>query len=339
MGGDKVPEIPILGGIEALKEFGDKIELFFVGKKSEILKVIGEKNIAFPLENIINADDVIEMKESPANALRSKPFSSINISLDLILQKKADAFVSAGNTGAVSSGSLLKLGRIQGISRPTIGTLIPTQIGKTMLFDIGAFVDSKPKCLVEFGLMGSIFMKHIYGITNPRIGLLNVGEEKSKGNELTKAAYGLFEQSKLNFVGNVEGRDILKGEVDIIVCDGFVGNIILKFAEGFLSFLKSKIKNYSEQSFLNKLKAGIVKITLKDVLKSFDYQLYGGVPLLGIKGITIIGHGSSSPLAIKNMILRASEVFEKQVPDKIEKAIKDNLLNEGNEKLINQKED
>ena len=238
--------------------------------------------------------------------------------INLVKDKKADAFISAGNTGAVMTASILKLGRIKGVGRPTIGSLFPTDKGKTMVFDVGASVDCKPNHLLEFAVMGSIYMKNVYGIEKPKVGLLSVGEEKSKGDNLTIEAYELLERSGLNFIGNVEGRDVLRGKADIIVCDGFVGNVILKFAESVLDVMKSKFKAYADKGFLKKIWVGMMYGTLKNVvLKDFDYQEYGGVPLLGVNGITIIGHGKSSPIAIKNMIYKAEEMIRKEVNSKI----------------------
>ncbi|MCX8010229.1 MAG: phosphate acyltransferase PlsX [Ignavibacteria bacterium] len=323
MGGDFAPKSIVIGGVNALNNYKDKLDVLLVGKQQEIEKVLKENNLSFPKENIINAPEVIEMAESPTSAIKSKPNSSINVCLQLVIDKKADAFISAGNTGAVMAGAKLKLGRIPGVGRPTIGSLVPTNKGYSMLFDVGASVDCKPFHLAEYALMGSIYVKEIFGIENPKVGLLSVGEEETKGNEVTISAHKILSESKLNFVGNVEGRDVLKGEVDVIVCDGFVGNILLKFAEGILGFLKTKFKEYAEISFVKKLKVGFAKNTLKNILSVFDYQKYGGVPLLGVNGIVIIGHGSSTPLAIENMILRAYEVFEKNLVERISLGIKE----------------
>ncbi len=327
MGGDFAPRSAVLGGIEAHLENADKFEVLLVGKKEEIQKIISENNLNFPDENVIHAEEVIEMSDSPTVAVKSKLKSSINVCIDLQRQKKSDAFVSAGNTGAVMAASTLRLGRIENIGRPTLGTIVPTVKGKSMVFDVGASVDCKPIHLAEFALMGSIYMKEIFQIPNPSIGILSVGEEESKGNEVSLAAHKILSKSRLNFIGNVEGRDVLKGNVDVIVCDGFVGNIILKFAEGFMSFLKAKLKEYAEINIINKLKIGIAKKSLKEILGVFDYQQYGGVPLLGINGITIIGHGSSTPLAIKNMVIRAYETYEKNITERIRKALQEFNLN------------
>lgn len=326
MGGDNAPLVTVRGASLALKESDNRFDVLLVGRKAEIEKIIKEEDLNFPPQNIIDAADVVAMDDVPTTALKSKD-SSMAVCIDLINKGQANAFVSAGNTGAVMALSTIKLGRIEGISRPALGTIVPTLKNRCLVLDMGANVDSKPNNLFEFAVMGSVYMKEIFGVQNPKIGLLSVGEEDSKGNEVTLAANKLLRNSKLNFFGNVEGRDILKGDVDVIVCDGFVGNIVLKFAEGFLHFLVKKLRESAEENFVNKLKIGISKGILKDILKVFDYQQYGGIPLFGVNGITIIGHGSSSELAIKNMIFRAYETYEHRIIERIREAIQRFHLN------------
>ncbi len=321
MGGDFAPQNAVTGAVQAYSE-KKNFELFLVGKKTAIKKVLSENKLQFDDEKIINADEVIEMGDVPTNAIKSKPNSSIVIGANLVKEKKADAFVSAGNTGAMMAASTLIMGRIPGVGRPTIGQAMPNETGISTLFDVGASVDSKPRHLLEYAIMGTIFTSEIYGIENPKVGILSVGEEESKGNEVTLAAAEMIKKTNLNFVGNVEGRDILKGTVHVVVCDGFVGNILIKFGESVLDFLKFKFKEYASQAFVNKMKIGLVKSSMKEILKDFDYQEYGGVPLLGVNGISIIGHGSSTPKAIKNMVLRAYEMYEKKLVTKIENSIK-----------------
>ncbi len=321
MGGDFAPLNAVLGAVRAFEESGD-FELFLVGREKEIKDIIKSNNLNFDDKHIINADQVIDMGDSPTASLKTKPNSSIVVCANMVKEKKADAFVSAGNTGAVMAASTLIIGRVPGVGRPTIGSIMPNESGVAMLFDVGASVDSKPKHLLEYAVMGSIFTKEMYGIANPKVAVLSVGEEDTKGNEVTLAAADLIKKTSLNFIGNVEGRDILKGTAHVIVCDGFVGNIVLKFGEGVLTFLKYKFKEFAGKGFLTKLKIGLVKSTLKDILKDFDYQEFGGVPLLGINGITIIGHGSSTVKAIKNMVLRANEMYSKDLVSKIESSIK-----------------
>ncbi len=317
MGGDFAPLNPILGAIQAIQQ-NPNIEITLIGIKLEIDSILKEKKIAFDTSKIIHASQVISMSDSPTNALKMKKDSSIVKGAELVRDKHADAFVSAGNTGAMMAASTLIIGRIKGFGRPTIGAQFPTNDKKfCTVYDVGASVDSKSNHLLEYAIMGTIYAKEINGIRNPSIGLLSVGEEDSKGNSVTLEAFELLKKSKLNFIGNVEGRDILKGKVDIIVVDGFIGNIILKFGESFVNFLKSRVRSYADESLLNKIKALITKKVFKESLKEMDYETHGGVPLLGVDGISIIGHGSSSPIAIKNMILKANEMFEKGLLNKL----------------------
>ncbi len=313
MGGDYAPLNPILGAIEAINT-NSSIEILLVGIKSEIEKTIKENNLSFNVDNIVHASQVIDMHDSPTNALKLKKDSSIVKGAELVKSKEADAFVSAGNTGAMMAASTLIIGRIKGFGRPTIGAQFPTNNKKVCsVYDVGASVDSKPAHLFEYAIMGTIYAQEIDGIKNPTVGLLSVGEEETKGNSVTIESHEMLKKSKINFIGNVEGRDILNGKVDIVVCDGFVGNIILKFGESFITFLKGRVRTYADKTLLNKLKALITKKVFKQSLSDMDYQSHGGVPLLGVDGISIIGHGSSSPLAIRNMILKANEMYQKKL--------------------------
>ena len=320
MGGDFAPSNAVIGAVEAFNE-NKSFDLFLVGKEKKIIQVLSSNNLSFSKDFIVNADEVIDMGDSPASSLKSKPNSSIVIGAQLVRDKKADAFVSAGNTGAMMAASTLIIGRISGLGRPTIGAEMPNVNGICYLYDVGASKDSKPNHLFEYAIMGTIFAKEMGGISNPKVGVLSMGEEEGKGNEVTEAAAKLLKESRLNFVGNVEGRDILTGSVDVVVCDGYVGNIILKFGESVPKLLKQLLKNTAEKSFFDKLLIGLSKNVLKKSLKSLDYQEYGGVPLLGVNGISIIGHGSSSVRAIKNMVLRANEMHQKQLIQKMTNAI------------------
>ncbi len=322
MGGDNAPVNEVAGAIETVRS-NDGINITLVGKAGIINEELKKFSYDSSRIKVHNADDVITMDESPTEAIRKKPGSSLVSGLKLCKTGEADAFISAGNTGAVMAASLFTLGRIANVNRPTIGSRFPTERGITMVFDVGANVDCKPLNLLQFAVMGSVFANHIYGIDNPKIGLLSVGEEKTKGDTVTVETYELLEKSGLNFIGNVEGRDIMKGTIDVIVCDGFTGNIVLKFAESVLSLLKTKFKDYADRGFVNKLKVGMAYGTLKDILKDFDYQEYGGVPLLGVNGISIIGHGRSSPRAIMNMAIRAEQMARAGINDIIAEKIKD----------------
>ncbi|MBM4158673.1 MAG: phosphate acyltransferase PlsX [Ignavibacteria bacterium] len=326
MGGDYAPDNQILGAAMAAKALKESIAVTLVGKEKVIKELLNKEGIHLDNLNIENADEVITMSDVPSETYKTKPNSSLAVAVRLQKEKKSDGFVSAGNTGAVLANSLLRLGRIEGIDRPTIGNIFPGQRREVMMFDAGASTDCKPKHLLEFAVMGSLFMSNMLGINNPKVGLLSIGEEKSKGNELTFEAYKLLENSGLNFVGNIEGGDVLTNKVDVVVCDGFVGNIVLKFAESIIEYLKVKFKKYASQGFFKKLWMGMISGTVKNILYDLSYEHYGGVPLLGINGVAIIGHGKSSPLAIKNMILRAEEMVKSRINDKIKEMLKDYKL-------------
>lgn len=313
MGGDFAPQNIVAGVLDALRHASNRFDIILVGREDEIKKELEKHSINGLRFSIVNATEVVGMDESPTVALKQKKDSSITVGLTLHKEGKADAFISAGNTGAVMSASTIILGRAEGVSRPTIGTPFPTEKGPCLLLDAGANVDCKPQHLLEFGIMGSIYANYILGYKNPTVGLINIGEESTKGNEITLEAYNLLQKSKLNFIGNIEGRDILKGKANVIVCDGFVGNIVLKFAESVLGLLKAKFKDYAASNLLNKIWVGLMYRTLKKILKDFDYQEHGGVPLLGVQGVSIIGHGGSTPKAIKNMILKAEDMVIKEV--------------------------
>lgn len=320
MGGDFAPHNAVVGAVQAFNHSRD-FELYLVGKKSDIVSVLRNNNLSFDENYIINAEQVIQMGESPTSAIKSKPDSSIVVGARLVREKKADAFVSAGNTGAMMSASTLIIGRIPGVGRPTIGAEIPNIHGTCYLYDVGAGKDAKSVHLLEYAIMGTIYAKEIGGVSNPSVGVLSMGEEEGKGNEVANEAYNLLKNSKLNFIGNVEGRDILTGKVDVVVCDGFVGNILLKFGEAVPKLLKHLLEQTAKKNLIDALKIVLVKSTLKKALKSLDYQEHGGVPLLGVNGISIIGHGSSTPKAITNMVLKAKLMHDKKLIEKIEKSI------------------
>ncbi|MFC2130324.1 phosphate acyltransferase PlsX [Bacteroidota bacterium] len=324
MGGDFAPVNEVHG---AIKVFDDKLsdfklEIVFVGDEKKIQAALAQydnKNLNY---SIIHADEVITMDDEPSAAIKKKKNSSLFKGLELHSQGKVDAFVSAGNTGAVLSTATVLLGRIQGVSRPTIGSFLPTQKESPCFFlDVGANIDCKPRFLYEFAVMGSIHSTHMLGLENPSVALLNIGEEKSKGSDVIQETFRLLKESRLNFVGNVEGGDILKGDVDIVVCDGFTGNIILKFAESILGFFKSKIKAFGKKNIINLGILGFMKPFLTKIFSGFDYEEYGGVPLLGVDGVVIIGHGKSSAKAIQYMILKAVDMITKNINSEIEQAL------------------
>ena len=315
MGSDNAPIADITGSIKSIKDSKETdFNIILVGDKDKLnFELSKHNNYDKSRITIHHASDVITMKDEPALAVRSKRESSIVKGINLHKDSGADAFISAGNTGAVMAASTLILGRINGVSRPTIAALFPSTQGFTVVADVGANVDTKPQNLYEFAVMTSIYAEQILGYINPTIALLSVGEEESKGDERTQEAYKLIKQSKLNFVGNVEGRDILGNKARVIICDGFSGNVVLKLTESIPKLLKTKLVEFSKKSLFNKIITGLSKGTLKKVLEELDYQEYGGVPLLGVNGVTIIGHGSSNEKAMKNMILKAREMVIKQV--------------------------
>jgi glycerol-3-phosphate acyltransferase PlsX len=325
MGSDFAPLSELQGAADFAKKHksAKDTEFFFIGDEEIINKHLPTFDFTGVKYSIVHADQVVSMDDDASVALKQKKNSSIAIGVQMQKEGKVDAFLSAGNTGAMLSTSTVLLGRIAGVSRPTIGTFFPSlNINPTLILDAGANVDSKAKFLYEFAVMGSLYFKEMFGVENPKVALLNIGEEASKGNELALETYKLLKDSNLNFIGNVEGRDIFVGKADVIVCDGFTGNILLKFAESIMGFFKATFRNYAKRSFFKKLRVGLFAPTLKDIFRDFDYQEHGGVPMLGVNGVIIIGHGSSSGLAVENMIKRSIEIISKDLNKKIENELK-----------------
>jgi len=322
MGGDQAPLTVVEGALMAAKSSSRRFSILLVGKEDRIKSVLRYKKSANLPIDIVPVPEVIEMSEMPVDALKRKPNSSIAVCTRLMKEGRADAAVSAGNTGAFTASSILTLGKIPGVKRPTIGTIIPFRNGKFgFLADVGATADCRPIHLLQYGIMGSIFIEYILNRSNPKVGLLSIGEESSKGNELTLEAYRLMQSSFLNFIGNVEGRDILLGKADVVVCDGFVGNIILKHTETFLETFKEKLKRKIGRNPLALLGFLLLIPSFRKLKKEFDYQEYGGVPLLGINGVSIISHGGSSPRAIMNAIFTAHLIIKKRLNDHIRRKI------------------
>lgn len=301
MGGDYAPREAVIGALEASK---DGIDVILVGDRDCILKELGKERRG-RLE-ILHTTEVISMGEQPAAAVRRKKDSSIVRSVKLLKEGGASAFVSAGSTGAVMAAALLGLGRIKGNDRPAIASVLPSQKGGTVLLDVGANVDCKPKNLLQFGIMGYLYSEKILGIKNPRVGLLSVGEEDSKGNELTLEAFPLLQRAGINFIGNVEGRDLFSGSVNVVVCDGFVGNVVLKAGEGLAMALMRMMKEELTRNWLAKMGTALTLPAMKEIRRRVDYAEYGGAPLLGVNGVVIVCHGSSTALAIKNAIRAAA---------------------------------
>ncbi len=325
MGGDYAPEEVVLGAIEAVKAY-KKYDVVLVGDAKEIRKVMTEYGTTESDRlSIVHAGEVIEMDEHPAQAIRKKKDASIVVATRLVKEGVCDAVVAPGSTGAAVTAALLGLGRIKGIERPCIATPIPSKRGVSILLDSGANSDSKPKHLVQAAIMGSHYAQHIFGIKEPNIGLLNIGAEASKGNELAQTTYPMLEQTKtISFYGNVEGRDITEGIVDVVVCDGFVGNIILKFGEGIALLIMQLVKDSIRNGgLLAKLGAMAVLPAFRHLRKRLDFTEYGGAPLLGIDGSFIICHGSSKAKTIRHAVRVAGELVEEDVVGHIRASIEE----------------
>ncbi|WP_022669646.1 phosphate acyltransferase PlsX [Hippea alviniae] len=324
-GGDFAPDEVIKGVRYALKE-KQGLFVYLVGKQDELEKLIGDfsDDLKERVE-IVNADEIVRMSDKPSQALRMKN-SSMSVGIKLVKEGKARAFMTAGNSGAAMAVAMFNLGRIKGVSRPAIATLLPTLDGQVMLIDAGANVDCKPQHLVEFAIMGAVYVKYVVGVKNPKIGVLSNGSEPGKGNQLTLAAYDLLYKSRLNFIGNVEGDEIYKGKADVVVSDGFVGNVVLKVSESVPHVIAEFLREEIRKSFLSKLGFLLAKSAFKALKKKTDYAEFGGAPLLGVNGACVISHGRSNAIAIKNAILKALRFSEEKVNDKIESALKSCLV-------------
>lgn len=316
-GGDHAPDIVIEACLQALHE-DNNIYIILFGNTELINSKLVDRSYDKNRLELVDAKEIIENTESPVMAIRKKSESSIVKGLYYVKDGKADAFVSAGSTGAVLAGGTLIIGRIKGIDRPALATMLPTQKGVSLLLDIGANVDSKPQYLHQFAKMGSIYYESFMKVSKPTVGLINNGAEEEKGNNLTKEVYGLLKNDpSLNFIGNIEGRDISAGMANIMIADGFVGNAILKHTEGLALTLIAQIKAAITSTWYSKLGALLIKKPLKKMLKSFDYTEYGGAPLLGLEGLVVKAHGSSNAKAFKNAILQCKTFSDEKVNDKI----------------------
>lgn len=317
MGGDTGPQVVVPGALDAARARPGELKLLLVGREEEIRPLLGDVDPAWV--EVIHASENIEMNEAPAQAIRNKKDASISVALRMIREGRADAMVSAGNTGAVVAGSLLTIGRLHGVSRPAISTVWPNKQRGAVVLDVGANHECTPKNLVQFAIMGSVFAQVHIGVDRPRVGLLNIGEEKSKGNDLVRDSYALLEADpRIHFVGNVEGRDVFDGAADVVVCDGFVGNVILKFSESMYSFLAHLVRDEIRRGVLARAGALLMKGAFGNVRGKLDYAEYGGAPLLGVKGVVIISHGKSSRRAIRNAILVAAKSVNANINQHIE---------------------
>ena len=299
-GGDFAPECTILGAIEARKEISEEIDIVLFGDRKMIMKRVEAEGVDPYLFNYVHTEEFIEMGENPTRAIKSKPNSTIALGFSLLKKGEIDVFASAGNSGAMMVGAMFTVRATEGVIRPSITSAIPRPDGSmNIILDVGINLDCKPDVLYQFGILGSVYAQKVFGISNPRVGLLNIGEEEKKGNTTVQAAHSLMKDSiDFNFVGNVEGRDIFSPEVDVIVCDGFTGNVMLKEAEAFYALIK---KEGIDNEFFNRM----------------NYEKYGGTPILGVNGNVIIGHGISSPEAIKNMLKLSLEVAQAKLSENI----------------------
>ena len=323
MGGDHAPEEIVKGAVSAAAEISD--EIYIVGDSEAIEHQLKKCKYNGNQIRIVPAHDVITMHDSPVKAIRHKTDSSMVVGLNMLKDGEGDLFVSAGNTGALIVGSRLLLGRIRGIDRPTLASVYPDMTGgdPCLLVDAGASSESKARNLLEYGLMGSIYVEKVWGRENPSVGLVNLGTEESKGTSVTKDAYKMLAGSHLNFIGNIEGRDVPKGVCDIIVCDGFTGNVILKLTEGVSMSIFKLIKDTLKSNVKAMLGGALIKSKLSDLKDEFDYEEYGGAPVLGVSGPVIKMHGSSTERAVRSAILRGIPYAEENVVDIIKQEMLD----------------
>lgn len=317
MGGDNAPQEIVKGAVEAVNE-SSKVKVYLVGMKEAVERELAGHTYPKEQIEVVPASEIIETAEPPVMAIRKKKDSSLVKALNLVKDGTCDAYVSAGSTGATLVGGQVIVGRIKGVERPPLAPLIPTATGCSLLIDCGANVDARPSHLVQFAKMGSVYMEHVMGIKNPKVGIVNIGAEEEKGNALVKETFPLLKNCPdINFIGSVEARDIPAGAADVVVCEALVGNVILKTYEGVGATLISKVKEGMMTSLRSKIGALLVKPALKQTLKAFDLEQYGGAPMLGLKGLVVKTHGSSKSIEIKNSILQCITFTEQKISEKI----------------------
>ncbi len=324
MGGDYAPSEMVKGAVEALKK-KEQVSIILVGQEDKVKKELD--NYSYPEDrlSIVHASEVIETEEPPVNAIRKKKDSSIVVGMNLVKRQEADAFVSAGSSGAILVGGQVIVGRIKGVERPPLAPLIPTEKGVSLLIDCGANVDARPSHLVQFARMGSIYMEHVIGIKHPRVAIINIGAEEEKGNALVKETFPLLKAcNDINFIGSIEAREIPHGGADVIVSEAFVGNVILKLYEGVGATMLSMVKKGMMSSLRSKIGALLVKPALKETMKAFDASQYGGAPLLGLKGLVVKTHGNSRANEVCNSIIQCVTFKEQQINEKIKESLQPN---------------
>lgn len=321
MGGDNAPGEIVKGAVETVQAEKD-IKVFLVGRQDAVNAELAKYTYDKEKIEVVHAEEVIEMAEPPVNAIRKKKQSSLVIGMNMIKHQEADAIVTAGSTGATLVGGQVLVGRIKGIERPPLAPLVPTEKGVSLLIDCGANVDARPSHLVQFAQIGSIYMENIVGIKNPRVAILNIGAEEEKGNQLVKETFPLLKECPgINFIGSIEAREIPHGGADVIVCEAFAGNIVLKLYEGVAATLLSKVKEGLMSSLRSKIGALLIKPALKQTLKSFDASQYGGAPLLGLNGLVVKTHGSAKAIDVKNSILQCVTFKQQDINGKIKEHI------------------
>ena len=321
MGGDNAPYEIVKGAVDAVNERKDII-VCLTGQEDVIKKELDKHTFNKEQIEIVNASEVIETGEPPVNAIRKKKDSSIVVGMNMVKKGEADGFVSAGSSGAVLVGGQVLVGRIKGVERPPLAPLIPTEKGVSLLIDCGANVDARPSHLVQFAQMGSIYMEHVVGIKNPRVAIVNIGAEEEKGNALVKETFPLLKECPgINFIGSIEAREIPHGGADVIVCEAFVGNVILKLYEGVGATMLSMVKKGLMSSLRSKIGALLIKPALKSTMKSFDASQYGGAPLLGLKGLVVKTHGNSTATEVKNSIIQCISFKEQAINEKISECL------------------
>ncbi len=330
MGGDHAPSEIVKGAVEAVNS-QEQVKVILVGRESAVQAELQKYQYDASRVEVVNATEIIEMAEPPVQAIRMKKDSSIVVAMKMVKNGEAEAFVGAGSTGAVLVGGQVIVGRIKGVERPPLAPLLPTEKGASLLIDCGANVDARPSHLVQFAKMGSIYMENVMGISRPKVAIVNIGAEEEKGNALVKETFPLLKECKeLNFIGSIEARDIPSGYADVIVCEAFAGNIILKLYEGVGSTLISMVKKGMMTNLRSKTGALLVKPALKETLKRFDTSQYGGAPLLGLKGLVVKTHGSSKAVEVCNSILQCVTFTQQQMNEKIKAGIQVNENQEGN---------
>lgn len=325
MGGDRGPDALVSGALLAVEDSGYELEIVLFGDENQVTKALWKAGRSGdPRISVRHTTEIVGMDESPTEAIRKKKDSSIVQAFQLVRKKNADAVVSAGNSGATMAAAIRFMGRLKNISRPGIASVFPTLKGPVVMMDVGANVDCRPKHLFQFGVMADSFVNALYGVDKPRVGIMSNGEENDKGNALVKKTHKLFRESSLNFIGNIEGGDTWQGNVDVIVCDGFVGNVCLKISEGLAEAILSMLRDEILKTYKAKMGYYLAKDAFARFRKRVDYAEYGGAPLLGLNGVSVVSHGKSNATAIKNAILVAAELVHKKVNDQILQMLENN---------------